>query len=408
VQISVLSDAGSARILVIPLHPVRFSDVHVLGREGADVRVVFPERLTDVTLVPASAKVVRPVGNVGSVVSDVQPDKFRLVVSDGKPTIVVMPAPTSVNASDNPVHPVRFSDVHVAGIAGTDVNAVSPVRLRRPNLVPVTINSLIPVGNVGSVVSDVQADTFRLVVSDGNPPIVVMPEPLSINAFGNPRHPVRFSDVHVAGQTGTAVIFTHPVRFSDVYVVGKVADCNSVSPVRLTDINLVPNSPKLVRPVGSVGSVVSDVHPDKPRAVVSDGKPPIDVMLGAASMNIFGNPRHPVRFIDVHVAGRVGTEVSSVHPVRFSAVHVAGRVGIDVSAAHPVRSIAVGKARNPGMSLSAVHPLYMIDVHVAGRLYKDSKLADPVRLIVVTFAALPTYRLRSVEGSPETVVKSLV
>jgi len=116
------------------VQPLIFSDVHVSGRVGADVNVVFPEIFTLVTLVPTSAKVVSPVGKVGSVVSDVQPDKFRLKVPVGNPAIVVIPAPAIVNVVGSPEHPVRFSVVHVVGRVGTDVNPVSPDRSMVANL----------------------------------------------------------------------------------------------------------------------------------------------------------------------------------------------------------------------------------------------------------------------------------
>jgi len=149
VAVSVVSVAGFAIIFVILVQPLIFSDVHVSGRVGADVNVVFPEIFTLVTLVPTSAKVVSPVGKVGSVVSDVQPDKFRLKVPVGNPAIVVIPAPAIVNAVGKPVHPVRFSVVHVVGRVGTDVSPVTPVR--------------------STLVSLVQADKFRSLTDDGNP-----------------------------------------------------------------------------------------------------------------------------------------------------------------------------------------------------------------------------------------------
>ena len=128
VAVSVVSVAGFAIIFVILVQPLIFSDVHVAGSKGADVNAVFPEIFTLVTLVPTSAKAVSPVGKVGSVVSDVQPDKSRLKVPAGNPTIVVIPAPTIVNVVGRPLHPVRFSVVSAAGRVGKDNNAEQFVR----------------------------------------------------------------------------------------------------------------------------------------------------------------------------------------------------------------------------------------------------------------------------------------
>ena len=127
-KIAVFTIVGSKLIDVIPVHPVRFTDVHVLGRVGTDVSDAQFVRLTAVTLVPSSAKLVSPVGNVGSVVSDVQPDKLRTKVPDGNPPIVVSPAPARVSVVGNPEHPVRFSDVHVAGRVRNDVSDAQFVR----------------------------------------------------------------------------------------------------------------------------------------------------------------------------------------------------------------------------------------------------------------------------------------
>ena len=240
--------------------------MHVSGRVGADVNVVFPEIFTLVTLVPTSAKVVSPVGKVGSVVSDVQPDKSRLKVPAGNPAIVVSAAPAIVNDVGRPEHPVRFSDVHVAGIVGTDVNPVSPVRLTVVSLVLVRFKPVSPVGKVGSVVSDVQPDKFRLKVPVGNPPIVVIPAPAIVNVVGNPEHPVRFSVVHVAG------------------MVGK--DVNPVSPVRLTVVSLVLFRFKVVSPGGKLASVVILVHPLKSKVVTDEVIPVSEVIFGGAPSKV--------------------------------------------------------------------------------------------------------------------------
>ena len=63
----------------IPVHPVRFKLVHVSGREGRDLNVVFPVKLREVILVPNNSKLTSPTGNVGNVVSAVQPLKSREV-----------------------------------------------------------------------------------------------------------------------------------------------------------------------------------------------------------------------------------------------------------------------------------------------------------------------------------------
>ena len=387
VALSVVSVAGFAIILVILVQPLIFSDVHVAGREGADVIVVFPEIFTLVTLVPTSAKVVSPVGKVGSVTSDVQPDKFKLKVPVGSPPIVVIPAPTIVNAVGKPEHPVRFSDVHVAGSVGTDVIVVFPEIFTLVTLVPTSAKLISPVGKVGSVVSDVQPDKFRLKVPVGNPPILVIPAPTIVNAVGNPEHPVRFSVVHVAGSIGILLKFLHParfsdvsaagragkddnaeqsVRFSDVHVVGRLETSTSlVSPVRSTVISLVQLSKnraltagkpvievifgggiKLITLDGILGRVVSLGHPVRLRYVTDAGIPLILVIPAPAIVNGFlGKPVHPVRFSVVSAAGRVGKDDNAEQSVRFSDVHVVGRASIKFKFVSPVRLIVVSSVR---------------------------------------------------------------
>jgi hypothetical protein len=337
VQISVLSTLGSARNFVIPVHPVRFSDVHVAGRLGSDVRVVFPVRLTDVILVPNSAKVVSRVGNVGNVVRVIHSVRSRPVVCSGNDKIDVIrsalifretgsllhPASRNVLINGragndvNAAHPVRFSVSHVIGRFGTDPRTLQPVQSRDVTFVVAIIIDVIVTGNLGSAVSDVQPERFKLVISEGNPPIVVSPAPAITNEFGSPVHPVRFSDVHVAGRLGT--------------------DVSVVFPERLTDVTLVPTSANVVRPVGNAGIVVSDVHPERFKLVISEGNPLIVVSPAPAITNAFGSPVHPVRFSDVNVAGRLGTDVSFAHPVRFSDLQLGGIAVTDSNSAHPVK-----------------------------------------------------------------------
>jgi hypothetical protein len=311
VAVSVVSVAGFAVILVILVQPLIFSDVHVAGREGTDVNAVFPEIFTLVTLVPTSSKAVSPVGKVGSVVSDVQPDKFRPVVPVGNPPILVIAAPTIVNAVGNPVHPVRFSVVHVAGSVGTDVNPVSPATLTVVSLVLVRFKAVSPVGKVGSVVSDGQPDKFRLKVPVGNPPILVIAAPTIVNAVGKPEHCDRFSVVSAAGKVGNDVSPVHTARFSDLHVNGRVGtDVNVLFPEMSTLVTLVPTRFKLVSPVGKAVSVVSDGQPDKFRPVVPPGNPEIVVISAPEIVNAVGNLLQPVRFSSVHVAGRAGNDGS--------------------------------------------------------------------------------------------------
>ena len=110
----IVNDVGN------PVYPDRFSAVHVAGRVGNDVNPVSPVRLTVVSLVLFRFKVVSPVGKVGSVVSDGQPDKFKVKVLDGNPAILVSPAPEIINVLGRPLHPARLSDVTPAGISGKD------------------------------------------------------------------------------------------------------------------------------------------------------------------------------------------------------------------------------------------------------------------------------------------------
>lgn len=126
VKVAVFKTDGFIRSDVIPVQPVRLSEVHVVGKAGSDVSVVFPERFSAVTLVPDRVKLVSPVGNVGNVVSDVQPDRFRDIVVLGNPPIVVSPALIIDSAAGSPVQPVRLSEVHVEGKAGSDVSRLHP------------------------------------------------------------------------------------------------------------------------------------------------------------------------------------------------------------------------------------------------------------------------------------------
>ena len=248
VAVSVVSVAGFAIIFVILVQPLIFSDVHVAGSKGADVNAVFPEIFTLVTLVPTSAKAVSPVGKVGSVVSDGQPDKFKVKVLDGNPAILVSPAPEIGNPWGKAEHPARLSDVHVAGSIGILLKFLHPARFS-------------VVSAAGRVGKDNNAEQF-----------------------------VRFSVVHVAGIVGN--------------------DVNPVSPVRLTVVSLVLFRFKVVSPVGKVGSVVSDGQPDKFKLKVLDGNPSILVSPAPAIVNAVGKLVHPDRFSNVHVAGRMDNELS--------------------------------------------------------------------------------------------------
>jgi hypothetical protein len=241
-------------------HPVRFSDVHVVGILSRLCNSVSPVRLIEVSFVLPRLTLVSPVGKVGSVVSNGQ-NKTTLKVRVGTPTILVSPAPSIINDVDNPVHPVRFSVVHVSGRVGNDVNPVSPdrstvislvlsrIKVVSPlgkvgsvvSLVLLRFKRVSPVGKVGSVVSDVQLDRFKLKVLDGNPTIVVIRAPTIVNVVGRPLHPARLSDVTPAGMVGKDVSDEQFVRFIDL------ADCgnplptlfNLVHPVRSMVANIV-------------------------------------------------------------------------------------------------------------------------------------------------------------------------
>jgi hypothetical protein len=219
VQIKFLSVVESPRNLVIPVHPVRFSVVHVVGSVGIAVKPVFPERLTVVSLVEADKNRVvtvegRPVsdvifggvvrlvtdaGIVGNVISAVHPVKFNAVVSDGIPMIEVRAALVIVNELGKPVHPVRFSVVHDAGNDGSAVKAVFPVR--------------------SSVINLVHPTKFNDVVFVGIPMIEVRDALEIINDSGNLVQSVSFSVVHVGGSAGSVVKPASPVRSTVVRLV---------------------------------------------------------------------------------------------------------------------------------------------------------------------------------------------
>jgi hypothetical protein len=348
VQIKLVSTVGSARNLVIPVHPVMFSDVQVVGSVGTAVKLVFPVRLTLVTLVLTSPnKLVSPVGKVGNVVRAVHPAKFNDVVSDGIPKIVVRPAPASVNELGKPVHPVMFSIVHVVGSAGTAVKAVSPERLTVVKLVLTSPTKLVTVeGIVGNAISAVQPDKSTVRVFVCIPMILVRPAPLKVKLAGKPVHPVMFSVVHVGGSAGTAV--------------------KPINPVRLILVSLVEASPdKVARSVGIVGNVVSAVHPAKSNSVVSDGIPMIEVRPAPAITNELGKPLHPVRFSVVQVAGNDGTVVKPVSPERSTVINLVelDKPSVVTVEGRPVSDVIFGgvlsvvtDAGIVGNVVSAVHP----------------------------------------------------
>jgi hypothetical protein len=415
----------------MPVQPVMFSVVHVVGSVGIAVKPVFPERLTVVRLVLASpSKLVSPVGKVGNVVSAVHPDKFNSVVSDGIPMIVVRPAPEITNELGKPVHPVRFSVVHVIGSSDSTVKAVSPVRLTLVKMVLASPNKLVsPVGKVGNVVSAGHTAKSNAVVSDGIPMIEVRPGPRIANELGKLVHPVRFSVVHIIGRVGSAV--------------------KAVSPVRLTLVSLVEaSSDKVIRPVGKVGNVVSAVHPDKFNAVVSDGIPMIEVRPAPASVSELGKPVHPVRFSVVHAAGNVGTAVKPVSPERSTVVRLvefgkfrvvtvegipvsdvifggvvrlvtdAGIVGNVVSAVHPAKSTVRVPDSIPMILVSPgpasvselgkpVHPVMFSVVHAAGNVGTAVKPVSPVRLTLIKLVVARPDKVISPVGKVGNVVSAV-